>query len=1246
MAPVRKSRSVNKRLPYSNEVSPSKGGNSPSKSNKRKRKVSDMLGPQWSKEELQRFYEAYRKYGKDWKKVAAAIRNRSLEMVEALYTMNRAYLSLPEGTASVAGLIAMMTDHYSIQEGSDSEQESNDGVGTVRKPHKRPRGKLQPKMRGLDRHLSDGPRSQSLPSSYGCLSLLKRRRPDGNQPRAVGKRTPRIPVRYIHDSIEKYISPPKQGLKSKLDADNDDDDVAHEVALTLAEASHRGGSPQASQTPNRKRETATILPAAFEMSSAKNTGNEIADDACGGSLGSTEGNNRFHREKPHFTGRKIAGTSVQQKPRKSYGKKVEIEDGADHDVDDIKEACSGTEEGQKFSSFESRNLAFVLPPGQASKKRSKKVLFGGDESVALDALQSLADLSFMMPSTTAEAESTMPFREGKETDIVQSRPQKIVIARTKQRASPSKSKRDQSPSKTVKCGKFSASDSRLIEILEQGIKPVTKSRRSSPNASRQYFEQLVKSSEHCSSCTDIKKEGDDQAVSPMQAPANININSLTKSRSRRKLNKEEINRNSRDLKNLETLVNDKSNAARLFSLDNIDRFKEKLSNCLSNYRVRRWCVCEWFYSAIDYPWFAKSEFIEYLYHVGLGHVPRLTRVEWGVIRSSLGKPRRFSEQFLNEEKEKLNYYRESVRHHYTELSTGKREGLPADLARPLTVGQRVISIHPQTREVHNGSILTVDHNRCRVQFDKPDLGVEFVKDIDCMPLNPLENMPTSLKRHNIVVDKVYEALKQFNVAEKSDDKMKEEFSKITLSHKVETVDGASDVSSGFLTNNMSKHSKFVDFVRFLLTICGNGNIKKSSDWENYNEDPTYKNDGVSGFFVFLNATLLGGSCDVWLNRTTFTLMQNIYRSLTDVNVVSDVHVWILFFLKSKPLINYASQGGFAIPNAHCKVGHSELVSPQQAITYKQSTVSQIQAKEADVRALAELTRALDKKKALVNELKYMNDDVSENSSLKGVDSFKKQYAAVLVQLNEILDQACYRLIYIHFSCTVLPRQKNVSSAILCLRQRNTYQGNSGLTGHKPMSSIEHRGNVVTSFNSLPPDSQETGSQVYEIVDSSRVNARKMVDAVFQVVSSLKKAANESHKIANGADRVTNLPSVDKSTMPLQATELNGSLACQNQLYSCTSSVVASDQAFGVGSNKVSSDEETRVPSELISNCVSTLLMIQKCTERQFPPAEVAQLLDFAVTSLQPRCSQNLPVYSEIQKCMGIIRNQILALIPT
>lgn len=60
--------------------------------------------------------------------------------------------------------------------------------------------------------------------------------------------------------------------------------------------------------------------------------------------------------------------------------------------------------------------------------------------------------------------------------------------------------------------------------------------------------------------------------------------------------------------------------------------QEKFSHCISSFKARRWCLFEWFYSAIDYPWFARQEFVEYLDHVGLGHVPRLTRVEWGVIR--------------------------------------------------------------------------------------------------------------------------------------------------------------------------------------------------------------------------------------------------------------------------------------------------------------------------------------------------------------------------------------------------------------------------------------------------------------------------------------------------------------------------------------------------------------------------------------------------------------------------------------
>uniref|UniRef100_A0A0E0BYJ0 SANT domain-containing protein n=1 Tax=Oryza meridionalis TaxID=40149 RepID=A0A0E0BYJ0_9ORYZ len=60
----------------------------PNKGSKLKRKMSD-LGPQWSKDELMRFYEAYRRHGKNWKKVSASVGGKSADTVEALYSVHR-----------------------------------------------------------------------------------------------------------------------------------------------------------------------------------------------------------------------------------------------------------------------------------------------------------------------------------------------------------------------------------------------------------------------------------------------------------------------------------------------------------------------------------------------------------------------------------------------------------------------------------------------------------------------------------------------------------------------------------------------------------------------------------------------------------------------------------------------------------------------------------------------------------------------------------------------------------------------------------------------------------------------------------------------------------------------------------------------------------------------------------------------------------------------------------------------------
>ncbi|KAL6641516.1 hypothetical protein ACP70R_019697 [Stipagrostis hirtigluma subsp. patula] len=180
----------------------------------------------------------------------------------------------------------------------------------------------------------------------------------------------------------------------------------------------------------------------------------------------------------------------------------------------------------------------------------------------------------------------------------------------------------------------------------------------------------------------------------------------------------------------------------------------KLLHCLSSESLRRWCTYEWFYSAVDFPWFMNYKFVKYLHHLNLSHLSRLTRSEWSIIRRSLGKPRRFSECYLLEQKEKLEDYRKKVRKYYAQLNDGLLDSLPADLARPFSIGQQIIIRHPNSRELCDGKVLMVYGDCCKVQFD--DFGVELVKDTDCMPANWLDNLPGALRSSSLSVRNILE----------------------------------------------------------------------------------------------------------------------------------------------------------------------------------------------------------------------------------------------------------------------------------------------------------------------------------------------------------------------------------------------------------------------------------------------------------------------------------------------------------
>ncbi|CAL0316565.1 unnamed protein product [Lupinus luteus] len=1137
MAPAKKSRSVSKRFSASNEVSPENDGVNSIKNKLRKKKLTDKLGSQWSKEELEQFYQAYRKYDKDWKKVAAVVRNRSIEMVEALYNMNRAYLSLPEGTASVVGLIAMMTDHYNVLVGSDSERESNDSPGS-RKPLKRKIEKV---------HLSvskDSVQSQSIASSDGCLSLLKKRRFDGIQPRAVGKRTPRVPVHYSckKDDRENYASPNQRSLGSTVVVN--DDEIAHVAALALAEAAQRGGSPQVSQTPHIRAEHKSPhvqnlerMGQTLEIACAKFNHASVDEEFLEGSMESRGAENgEYVRDSSSLMDMEGKDSVVLQKGKMIHSKKERVVNIGNHQLDDGGEACSGTEEGLSFSSLKEKvdvevNNAKLEQSSLKSKRKRSKKLFFGDEIPALDALQTLADVSLMMPASVVVSESSGQVKG----DIVivdkgdrSALPEAALTSHTRDKIKLSGSKQKDvhvvsgievsTPTKS-KLGKESANDTKALYESKEQFSPVDRTWK----RKRNYVVSKVASTKLNPYPNDpLKSEDVDEEKNTGQVFTQPRQNTVRSPES-------SLNSDQKDLKvsTAETpllsevslpikgrrrwkMIPQRTFIPKEKRSENIilktqhnmySTLKDKLSSCMSSYLFRRWCTFEWFYSAIDYPWFAKREFVEYLNHVGLGNIPRLTRDEWSVIKSSLGKPRRFSEHFLREERQKLEQYRESVRKHYTALRTGISDGLPTDLAKPLYVGQRVIALHPKTREIHDGSVLTVDHDKCRIQFDRPELGVEFVPDIDCMPSNPLDNMPEALRRQ-------------------------------VSARKVSL---------------MSK-------------------------------DP--QDNGNSSF----------GGC------TT-----RVSPGKGDVN--------------------------------HCvsqaKATTIDNLCVQKTVCAQPCTVTHHQAKEADIHALSELKRALDKKETLLMELRSANTDILENQNdiecLKDSEAFKKHYATVLVELKEASGQ--------------------VSDAMVHLRQRNTYTGNSLTPWLKPQVSFNDHDNLPGMLDSSLP--QELGSTVNEIIKGSRLSANAMVDAAFQALSSTKEDEDAFMRIGQALDSIDYQQLASNTRLPLIRSheQVNGSSYHHNQSTGCVSVPLLNDAS----DPKLHNDSKkgyTEIPLELITSCVATLIMIQTCTERQYPPADVVQMLDSAVTSLQPCSPQNIPIFREIQMCIGRIKTQILALVPT
>ncbi|URE19476.1 hypothetical protein MUK42_11349 [Musa troglodytarum] len=867
----------------------------------------------------------------------------------------------------------MMIDHYNILEGGDTDQENYQFLRTSTRPQKHGRVSQIDLPKGSKGLVSL--QKQSTPSSSGCMPLLRKIHFadtfGGGKIRCVGKRTPRFPIALLSENIirDNLTSSNKQCSKSKAEVFADEG--MHLAALALIEASQIFGSPLGSQSIDRGNEQIGSPPVLSGDSKMANINIVSAGvDGCflEGKLASKGGCDAVISRD---TG--LQDTDISSAIPMEY-KMQKLQKRRSKDAEDKEAKCAFSSQGRK-------------------KKLLKEL--SSDERNALDALLDLGNLTpDLFHTSTSEAElrsheSNWP-KVRKDTDHIFSIEVHCVTQKAKNGSNippwqgylseanrrscptiiskPHKGKGKFLGEEIQKCG--TGDKSHLTELQKNGVS-IEDREISFSSQPIQLSEQGKLTHKLEISLLNRKIGGttEDKTISTKCLAAdNLSMHTGTKTRCKLNLKKEMAQKQLMS----SCGVGDKcqNNHSRFMNM------KGTLANCLSSQLFRRWCTFEWFYSAIDYPWFAKNDYVEYLNHARLSHIPRFRRAEWSIIR-------------------------------------------------------RYKNVSP-----HNVPDVVIED------------AIKDHKDIDCMPLDPWKNMSDDLERQNVP------------------------------SH-----------------------------------LCKSLIVKKTDDF--------------------------------------------IQQKTNDIPNFA-----------SNEIVEVAHMPRFKFPQS------APYKQAKQAICSKQCPLSQMETREADTKALVELMRALEKK---------------------------------------------------------------VGSAILELRQHNTFQGK--------LTSPWFR-STENSVLSGPCSNSE--SHVLEVVETSRQKAKTMVDqsvqAMFSVegrkdtLASTRDVLYPSKSWSSGVDSdrldtaYTHIPAVHK--LATRDEETSGRLGPANIQIPGLNLVISSDANRG------------RIPSELISTCVAALFMIEGCTRRQYPPAEVAEILELAVTSLQPCFSQNLPIYWEIQAYMRIIKSQMLALVPT
>lgn len=189
----------------------------------------------------------------------------------------------------------------------------------------------------------------------------------------------------------------------------------------------------------------------------------------------------------------------------------------------------------------------------------------------------------------------------------------------------------------------------------------------------------------------------------------------------------------------------------ILDLDDKNEIIKKLSNFLKLPKAQRWICCEWFYSDIDRVIFESENDFTLCMKQSFPRLKtqKLTRKQWCMIRSLIGKPRRCSNAFFQEERQMIEEKRQKIRliqqRKISETEMIDLKDLPQEIPVTLSIGHRVYThiCHPE-EGVFLGTIAAVDpvEHTYRVVFDRLNIGSLTVHDYEIKSVTPVQTIPT------------------------------------------------------------------------------------------------------------------------------------------------------------------------------------------------------------------------------------------------------------------------------------------------------------------------------------------------------------------------------------------------------------------------------------------------------------------------------------------------------------------------